>query len=312
MMRLFLQFPGFVEAVDAAREAKSTDDEAMRTRSQTSTHTQQDGNQEQQSLAAELFERVDKDGSGLISFDEFADWWSHMQLGTGHLLDENFAGKMQWQWNELDRDGSGDLDKNEFVSLMTEVSKSEWREAFDQKRQKAYYYNTRTKETRWRQPDAQAAIEAFMATNGLTSLTKPPALAALRPTKRASSTTSGPTTINPLSQPAPHSARMSTFDIEDPRLSDTLQRHSKGSMPKVRAVSRVGRRSAIDNTSVETERRLPAPRVLVGGAQKPPSIDTLQRPESRGETRALEHSATNRRPLPKRAPRASAHSVPHS
>ena len=135
------------------------------------------------SQAAVLFERVDVDGSGLISFDEFVDWWAHRQLSTGHTLDEGLAATMQEKWNELDRDGSGDLDKNEFESLMAELATSQWKETFDPKKQKAYYYNTRTKETRWRQPDVAVAVADFMATNGLTTLQRPTALATTGPTE---------------------------------------------------------------------------------------------------------------------------------
>ena len=140
---------------------------------------QQDSPEDSQ--AATLFNRVDSDGSGRISFDEFVDWWSHRRLSTGHTLDSSVVAKMQQQWNELDRDGSGDLDKAEFESLMAELATSEWREAFDNKKQKVYYYNTRTKETSWRQPDADAAIADFMATNGLAAPRKPPDPSTLRP-----------------------------------------------------------------------------------------------------------------------------------
>jgi hypothetical protein len=64
---------------------------------------------------------------------------------------------------------------------MAELATSEWREAFDDKKQKVYYYNTRTKETSWRQPDADDAIADFMATNGLAAPRKPPDPSTLRP-----------------------------------------------------------------------------------------------------------------------------------
>ena len=96
--------------VDGPEAAKSAAFEATRSPSQTSMRQQ--GDQEQQSLAVALFEQVDRDGSGLISFDEFVDWWAQRQLSTGHALDKILAEKIQKQWNELDRDGSGYLDKN--------------------------------------------------------------------------------------------------------------------------------------------------------------------------------------------------------
>ena len=252
---------------------------------------QQQGTKEG-SQAAVLFERVDIDGSGLISFDEFVDWWAHRQLSTGHTLDEGLAARMQEKWNELDRDGSGDLDKNEFESLMAELATSQWKEAFDPNKQKVYYYNTRTKETRWRQPDAEAAVADFMATNGLTTLQhpsalattsptelkRPPPLSTLRPARQEGNATPAATAtiINPLSTSASPSSRVDAFDVEVPALSplDVPQQHSGRSMAQARVANRVVRR--------------PATAVHAAGATG----------------RALPRRPTPRRPPP-RAPRAN-------
>ena len=276
VLRLFLQFPDFVEAVDGPEAAKSAAFEATRSPSQTSMRQQ--GDQEQQSLAVALFEQVDRDGSGLISFDEFVDWWAQRQLSTGHTLDKILAEKIQKQWNELDRDGSGDLDKNEFESLMAELSTSEWKEAFDHKKQKAYYYNTRTKETCWRQPDAQAAIAGFMATNGLDAPTKPLGLSKLRPPIRgghADTNVAATTTVNPLA-PLPG---LDTFDVETPPPLDTLKRRSDRSRAKMRAAGHaagtatrhsagqaVGRYSAPSQRTTEARPRRALPPLPPGSA----------------------------------------------
>jgi len=130
--------------------------------------------------AAELFDRVDTDGSGLLSFNEFASWWSRKQLAIGRPLDRQLAAKVQQQWAQLDTDGSGDLDRGEFESVMTELATSEWKEAFDRAKNAVYFYNEQTKETRWHQPDAEAAVAAFMETNGLAaSSITPPSLQSL-------------------------------------------------------------------------------------------------------------------------------------
>ena len=219
---------------------------------------------------------MDRDGSGLISFDEFVDWWAQRQLSTGHTLDEGLAATMQEKWNELDRDGSGDLDKNEFESLMAELATSQWKEAFDPNKQKAYYYNTRTKETRWRQPDAEAAVADFVATNGLTTLQhpsalattgpteqkRPPPLSTLRPARQEGNATPAATAtiINPLSTPTSPSSRVDAFDVEVPALSslDVPQQHSGRSMAQARVANRVVRRPPTDVYAVgATGRALP-------------------------------------------------------
>eukprot|EP01043_Picozoa_sp_COSAG02_P051075 COSAG02_NODE_5331_length_4431_cov_4.370729_2_plen_377_part_00 len=136
----------------------------------------------EQAAAQVLFNRVDKDGSGLISFDEFIEWWSRKQLATGGTLDNSLIATIHEQWAELDMDGSGDLNQAEFDVLMSELAKSEWREAVDEARGKVYFYNTRTKETRWHEPDSDSIVTEFMHTANLTvpATSKPPALDTLR------------------------------------------------------------------------------------------------------------------------------------
>ena len=215
-----------------------------------------------------LFELVDRDGSGLISFAGFVEWWSHRQLSTGHTLDDGLAAKMKQRWKELDRDGSGDLDKTEFESLMAELATSEWREAFDANKGKVYYYNTRTKKTSWRQPDADAAIADFMATNGLAAPRKPPDLSTLRPPIRrgnADTNVAAATTINPLSTPKPLPG-VDTFDVETPPPLDTRKRRADHSRAKMRAAghavnaaAHVGRHSAPSQRTTEARPRRGAP-----------------------------------------------------
>ena len=79
-------------------------------------------------------------------------------------------------------DGSGDLDRGEFETVMTSLATSDWAEAFDEDRGKAYYYNRQTNEVQWHQPDSEAAVEDFMRANGLVlqPLRQPPPLETLR------------------------------------------------------------------------------------------------------------------------------------
>eukprot|EP01045_Picozoa_sp_COSAG04_P044981 COSAG04_NODE_15534_length_529_cov_0.679070_1_plen_61_part_01 len=61
---------------------------------------------------------MDADGNGVISFDEFASWWSRRQLATAGSLDDTVMSSMERQWAELDVDGSGDLDCDEVEAVL--------------------------------------------------------------------------------------------------------------------------------------------------------------------------------------------------
>jgi hypothetical protein len=114
--------------------------------------------------AEALFAAVDRDGSGLISYEEFQTWWAQRTSATA---DESLLGDAKAKWDELDRDGSGDLDAKEFENLITALATSDWKEAYDQQRGKSYYYNKVTKETRWQQTDGDDAVSAFLSQNGV-------------------------------------------------------------------------------------------------------------------------------------------------
>eukprot|EP01043_Picozoa_sp_COSAG02_P061964 COSAG02_NODE_8437_length_2570_cov_2.064751_1_plen_452_part_00 len=260
------EFPRLMDAVRRAAAKAAAPDLLNRSTSATTeassskryVSTQRQGSSDK-SEAAMLFERIDSDGSGLISFNEFVDWWAHRRLNTGHVLDEAVADKMQQQWHELDRDGSGDLDEKEFEALMTEIATSEWKEAFDKKKGKVYYYNARTRETRWGQPDTKAAVQQFIVANGLSAPKQPPSLANMHPPGQEDSTTSAATetTTNPLSTPASLSSRVGTFDIETPPALDTLKRRSAPRVSQMRVAGRVVRHSTADARAADTGRALP-------------------------------------------------------
>ena len=130
---------------------------------------------EMESQAEALFRMVDTDGSGQISYNEFASWWSRRQLATLGALDEGTMEDAKKLWVELDADGSGDLDPEEFSKLMAKLATSDWKEAYDQGRGKPYYYNKKTKETRWHEPDAEGAVTAFMSSSGIEVQPRPKA-----------------------------------------------------------------------------------------------------------------------------------------
>ena len=159
--------------------------------------------------AQALFTQIDVDKNGVLSLDEFASWWSRRQLATGGSLDDAVMDSMREQWAALDLDGSGDLDRGEFEAVMTSLATSDWTEAFDEDRGKAYYYNRQTKQTRWQQPDGEAAVEDFMKANCLVlqPLRRPPPLETLRPPRRKEAASER--TENPVARAA--------FDVETPR-----------------------------------------------------------------------------------------------
>ena len=134
---------------------------------------------------------------------------------------------MERQWAELDVDGSGDLDCEEFEAVLAQLAASDWEEAFDGERGKAYYYNKQTNETRWHRPEGESAVSEFMKANGLVlqPLVKPPALETLKRSEEmppaletlrrsgGGSKLRTETTHNPMSM----SGGGGTFDVETPQ-----------------------------------------------------------------------------------------------
>ena len=110
----------------------------------------------------------------------------------------------------------GDLDRDEFESLMKELAASEWKEAFDPARGKVYYYNNKTKATTWSEPDDDSTVADFMEANGLTPTRKPPALESLSRKPRRQ------TTANPLASAA--------FDVETPNAATPRRSQGRGSL----------------------------------------------------------------------------------
>ena len=165
--------------------------------------------------ARALFERVDVDGNNSLSFEEFASWWSRRQLATAGSLDDKLMSSMRQQWAELDVDGSGSLDCEEFEALITSLATSNWAEAYDAKKGKAYFYNKKTKVTKWHRPDDETAVSEFMQTNGLVlqPSRKPPALEALRRHSAATRPSDGRTTTETTHNPMSGAA----FDVETPQ-----------------------------------------------------------------------------------------------
>ena len=64
---------------------------------------------EMQTPAEAIFATVDRDGSGSISFDEFATWWSRRTVATTGEVNAELMGEMQAMWSQYDVDSSGAL-----------------------------------------------------------------------------------------------------------------------------------------------------------------------------------------------------------
>ena len=141
------------------------------------------------SSARSLFEQVDSDGNGELSFDEFASWWSRRQLATSGSLDDSVMSLMRQQWTRLDVDGSGTLDREEFEVMLTDLATSEY--------DKSLGFDAASGVTIT--SDGEAAVAKFMEAHGLVlrPLRKPPPLATLRGSGGRSFAET--TTYNPLS-----------------------------------------------------------------------------------------------------------------
>jgi Ca2+-binding EF-hand superfamily protein len=118
-------------------------------------------------LAQDIFRRVDADASGLISFGELARWWGRQQLATTGAMDEEALRTLKALWDEADADQSGELDVGEFGVVLARMAASGWVEARDQGTGRVYYYNKKTRETRWEAPDSGDALGELLAEQGL-------------------------------------------------------------------------------------------------------------------------------------------------
>ena len=102
---------------------------------------------------------VDTDDSGQISRQEFAHWWSETQLATTGSIDSNMLAEMQEIWDQADADGSGELDKREFETVLAKLASSAWKRVRDEATGRTYFYHTKTKETRWVLSDSASRVQ---------------------------------------------------------------------------------------------------------------------------------------------------------
>ena len=75
-----------------------------------------------------VFKQVDTDGSGTISFPEFIAWWTERHLATtGVSPDEALLATVRQQWQAHDLDADGQLDAQEFATVLADVAFGDWR-----------------------------------------------------------------------------------------------------------------------------------------------------------------------------------------
>jgi hypothetical protein len=117
--------------------------------------------------AATLFALCDTDGSGEISFDEFAAWWAERAYQTTGSVGEQLMTEIQVRWDEADADRSGALTQPEFGTVLERLATSEWEQVVDPNTGKPYYYHRGTNETRWSAPEGDSAVRQFLKRYGV-------------------------------------------------------------------------------------------------------------------------------------------------
>ena len=107
----------------------------------------------------EIFEAVDVDSSGVLGYHEFCIWYKrHVQLVGGDPdpeVEASLLHDIRETFDVHDRNGNGELDRKEFATVLVTVATRDWKECFDQARDRAFWFNCKTKASRWIPPDVQ-------------------------------------------------------------------------------------------------------------------------------------------------------------
>jgi hypothetical protein len=110
----------------------------------------------------ELFDVVDLDRRGHISFDEFEAFWQWRLRTIGDPADDGTLAQARSLFTDLDEDGSGWLDRVEFRVIMAEVAASDWTPRLDRASGRTFYVNHKTRAKRWTLPDDDE-VDGFIA-----------------------------------------------------------------------------------------------------------------------------------------------------
>jgi len=110
----------------------------------------------------EIFEEIDYDGSGELSFEEFADWW---ELNGGNQVSLALA-QEAFGLVEM-RDGVPGLGLDELKEVLIAVASDDWEEAIDQATSRKYFLNPNTGESSWLVPGIEV-VGPFLERSGIT------------------------------------------------------------------------------------------------------------------------------------------------
>ena len=112
----------------------------------------------------EIFDEIDADGSGVISFEELMRWWmQHADRGN----DARLLPKLEEAYSILEyRDGVAGLSLSEFEEMIFVVAIDDWELTKDTATGREYYVNRITRESSWTQPN-KGCIAAFLKVAGV-------------------------------------------------------------------------------------------------------------------------------------------------
>jgi hypothetical protein len=161
-----------VRVVEAADENDDLETERLKSLNKDTKATTQDldsatAQQDKREHIDMVFKMVDRDGSGTLSFSEFAAWLTRRQMATQGFVTPGFLKELQLSWSKFDVDGSHTLSHDEFEKVMEDIADSDWREAKDPESGRNYFFNKHTGEACWTKPSHDTEINDFLIRNGV-------------------------------------------------------------------------------------------------------------------------------------------------